>query len=101
MMKEDNLLQVVTNLYVKPCKDHLPQYCHECPLLASKIAYNFTYNGHACPIVNNTKLPMLAYNGMWERDGEYQYQIKFFNAKDDNLITLIYFYNVKVGDARA
>lgn len=100
-MKENILTNLVMKLYLNPCKEQHSQFCHECPLLPGKITINRTHPDTSCPKVNNTKLPVLSYNGMWERDGEYQYLVRFFNAKDDNLFSFRYFYNVKVGDTRS
>lgn len=70
-------------------------------MLPGKVSVNRSFDGYGCPVVKDTKRPILVSNGMWaSRDGEYQYQVRFFNDKDDNLFSFRYFFNVKLGDTR-
>lgn len=81
----------LTHKFFNSCKQRLPQICRECPLKPGIYSTNYTAFKTFCP-KRNEQPSFFGSEGMWERDGDYQYKIRFYNNRDSEIFFLNYFF---------
>lgn len=80
----------VADVIFLSCKERYPQVCHPCPITGT-ISVNYTFLDEYCPVPKDSRLATFTSN-MWEKDGEYQYQVRMFDDFDSEIFFFRYFY---------